>query len=145
MYATPQDMIDRFGLTEMLRLSRPEDRGAETVDETKINSAIEDASATIEGYLRGRYQLPIQTPPKEIIRATCHLARHDLADTGQSNPSDHMITSRKEIMSWLKQISAGAVYIDAPAEKANSSKNPVSGARFSDRDPAFTNEKLKSW
>ena len=52
MYATVQDMIDRFGETHLIRLSRPEDRTAETVDEEKVNTALRDVSAVIDGYTR---------------------------------------------------------------------------------------------
>jgi len=145
MYATPQDMIDRFGLTEMLRLSRPEDRTAETVDEAVVNSALEDATATINGYLRGYYELPLEVPPKEIIRAACHLARYDLADTGRSEPSDHMVSSRKEIMSWLMKISDNKVRIDAPRKNSATSQSGASGARISDRPSVFTDESLKGF
>jgi len=138
-------MIDRFGLTEMLRLSRPEDRDAETVDEAVVIKAIEDATAVVDGYLRGRYRLPLQDAPKDIVRAVCHLARHDLADTGRSEPSDHMVSARKEIMSWLGKLSSDAVRIDAPAAGSTTSEAKTGGARFSDRKPAFTDESLGGW
>jgi len=145
MYATPQDMIDRFGIPEMLRLSRPEERDAEEVDEAVINNALEDAVATIDGYLRGRYQLPIQTPPKDLIRATCHLARYDLADTGRSEPSDHMVTARKEIMAWLSKLSKDEVRIDAPAAGSTNSQVKTGGAKFSDRKATLTDKSLRGW
>ncbi|MEO0374251.1 MAG: DUF1320 domain-containing protein [Cyanobacteria bacterium P01_A01_bin.17] len=145
MYATAQDMIDRFGLTEMLRLSRPEERDAEAIDEPVIDKAISDATAIIDGYLRGRYHLPLANPPQEIIRATCHLARYDLADTGRSEPSDQMTGARKETIAWLKQIANTEVRIDAPAPNSSGNEPKDGGARISDRKPAMTNDSLRGW
>lgn len=141
MYATPQQMIDRFGFPEMVRLSRPEDRSAEEVDEVKIATALADATSTIDGYLRGRYAVPLAAPPVDVVRAACHLARYDLADTGRSEPTDHMVEVRKEIMSWLKQIGNETVRIDAPRSGGETSN--TGGMRVSDREPAFTNQSVK--
>ncbi len=52
MYATVADMTARFGETQMIRLSRPEDRTADTIDAVKVETAITDACAVIDGYIR---------------------------------------------------------------------------------------------
>lgn len=142
MYATVADMIARFGETQIIRLSRPEDRTAETVDEDKVNIALTDATGVINGYVRGRYLVPIAVPPEEIIRATCILARYDLAQGEHTDPSEEMGKGRKDIITWLENIAKELVHLDLP------SAAPVgpavgSGPRMSDRPRIFTDESLR--
>jgi phage gp36-like protein len=144
MYATVSDMIARFGETQIIRLSRPEDRTAETVDETKVNTALADAGALIDGYIRGRYFVPIAAPPPEIIRATCILARYDLAQGEQTDPSEEMSKSRKDVISWLENIAKELVNLDVPAA-APAGPAVNSGPRMSDRPRIFSDHSLRGF
>lgn len=144
MYATVTDMIARFGETQIIRLSRPEDRTAEAVDEEKVNTAIRDASALIDGYIRGRYFAPIATPPAEIVRATCILARYDLAQGEQTDPSEEMSKARKDIISWLENIAKELVNLDVPAA-APAGPAVNSGPRMSDRPRIFSDDSLRGF
>lgn len=141
-YATVQAMVDRFGETEMIRLSRPEDRAATTVLAAKVELAVADASALIDDYLRARYLTPIATPPESVVRAACVLARYDLAKGERTEPTEQMRLDRKEVIAWLEGVSAGRVHLDAPpAGQAGGS----GGARISDRPAAFSNSSLRGW
>lgn len=117
----------------MIRLSRPEDRTAETVDEVKINTALTDATGVIDGYVRGRYLVPIATPPKEIVRAACILARYDLAQGEATDPSEEMAKSRKDVVTWLENIAKELIHLDVPAA-APAGAAVGSGPRMSDRE-----------
>jgi phage gp36-like protein len=132
MYATVADMTARFGETHLIRLSRPEDRTAETVDEVKVETALADVSAVIDGYIRGRYFVPIAAPPAEIVRATCVLARYELAQGEHSDPSEEMSKARKDTITWLENIAKELINLDVPAALA---AGPAvgSGPRMSDR------------
>ncbi len=142
MYATVDDMIARFGETQIIRLSKPEDRTADAVDETKVNTALADATAIINGYVRGRYLVPIAAPPAEIVRATCTLARYDLAQGENTDPSDEMSKTRKDVISWLESIAKELVNLDVPAAVA---VGPAvgSGPRMSDRPRLMNNCSLR--
>ncbi|KNY13610.1 hypothetical protein AKG11_28145 [Shinella sp. SUS2] len=142
MYATVADMIARFGETQMIRLSRPEDRTAETVDVDKVMTALADATGVINGYVRGRYLVPIAVPPVEIVRATCTLARYDLAQGEHTDPSEEMGKGRKEVISWLENIAKELVHLDLPAA-APAGPAVGSGPRMSDRPRVFTDETLR--
>ena len=143
MYATVSDMIARFGETQIIRLSRPEDRTAETVDETKVITALADAGALIDGYIRGRYFVPIATPPAEIVRAACILARYDLAQGEHTDPSEEMAKGRKDVISWLENIAKELVNLDVPAA-APAGPAVNSGPRMSDRPRIFSDDSLRA-
>lgn len=144
MYATVADMIARFGETQILRLSNPEDLTAEAVDEVKVETALADVTSIIDGYVRGRYFVPIAVPPKEIVRAACILARYDLAQGERTDPSEEMAKSRKDVISWLENIAKELINLDVPAAQ------PVgaavgSGPRTSDRERIMSLDSLRGF
>ncbi len=140
MYATVADMIKRFGETQIIRLSRPEDRTAETVDEVKVNEALVDATSLIDGYIRGRYFAPIAQPPAEIIRAACILARYDLADGEHTSPTTEMTKSRDDVVAWLKGVANETIHLDLPLAEPTGRDNVGSGPRISDRTRLVTRD-----
>ena len=133
MYATVDDMIDQFGEAEMIRLSAPEGQLDELVNRTRVERALTDASALIDGYLRRRYALPLATTPAEIARCCRVIARHDLAEGEQKNPTEQMKAARTEAMAWLRDVADRRVDLDVAAATDPAGE----GARVSDRTPAF--------
>ncbi|MCY1668325.1 gp436 family protein [Rhizobium sp. SL86] len=144
MYATVTDMIARFGETHMIRLSQPEDRTAETVDAVKIETALSDASSVIDGYIRGRYLVPIAAPPAEIVRASCVLARYELAQGEHMEPSEEMGKARKETITWLENIAKELINLDVPVALP---AGPAvgSGPRMSDRSRIMSLDSLRGF
>ena len=110
-YAGVQDMIDRFGQVEMIRLTTPADQDMDTVQTDPVDRALEDASALIDGYLRRRYQVPLDLVPAEIRRAACVLARFDLSTGDNREASERAAQDYKGVLSWLTQISKGEVLL----------------------------------
>ena len=129
-YATAQDLIDRYGQTEIARLSAADGASVVAVDPVRCAMALDDATALIESYLRARYQLPLSPVPREILGAACALARHNLAQGGGREPSDQIKAGRDEAVAWLKQLASGAAQI-AGARPIGEGRE---GARTSDRD-----------
>lgn len=76
-YCTPQDLTDRFGAAELIQLT---DRAgaADAIDTTVLDKAISDADDTINGYLAGRYDLPLAGTPPVLVRNACDLAHYYL-------------------------------------------------------------------
>ncbi len=87
-YATPQDLINRYPNRDLVQLTN-EDPTITTVNTTALQQALDDASAEIDGYLGGRFTLPLTDPPLVLHRLACDVAiyrlqslrpLHDLAD-----------------------------------------------------------------
>ena len=87
-YATPQDLINRYPNRDLVQLTN-EDPTVTTIDTAILQQALDDASAEIDGYLGGRFQLPLSDVPEVLDRLTCDVAiyrlqslrpLHDLAD-----------------------------------------------------------------
>lgn len=79
VYGSLQAMVDRFGEKEMIQIS---DRTglADGIDEAAVERALEDAGAEIDGYLAGRYKLPLATVPRVLVNVGCDIARYRLYD-----------------------------------------------------------------
>jgi len=87
-YATPQDLINRYPNRDLVQLTN-EDPTITTVNTTALQQSLDDASAEIDGYLGGRFALPLTDVPEVLNRLTCDVAIyrlqslrpiHDLAD-----------------------------------------------------------------
>lgn len=87
-YAVAADMIARYPNRDLVQLTN-EDPTATTVNSAALQQALDDASAEIDGYLEGRFALPLSEPPAVLSRLACDIAMyrlqslrplHDLAD-----------------------------------------------------------------
>ncbi len=87
-YATPQDLINRYPNRDLVQLTN-EDPTITTINTTVLQQALDDASAEIDGYLGGRFILPLTDVPEVLDRLACDVAIyrlqslrpiHDLAD-----------------------------------------------------------------
>lgn len=110
-YAGVQDMIDRFGQVEMIRVTTPADQDMDTVQTEPVLRALDDASVLIDGYLRRRYQVPLDLVPAEVRRACCLLARYDLTTGDNRDASERVLNDQKATLAWLKQVSDGTVLL----------------------------------
>ena len=111
-YAAPSDLVARFGEAELIRLTTDEGQDFGTFDLVRVTAAIGDASAIIDSYLRRRYLTPLALVPQEILRATCVLARHALAQGGGREPTTQMENGRKDVLAWLEQLRDGTALLD---------------------------------
>lgn len=112
VYATVEDMVDRYGQVELIRLTTPADEDMETVRRDPIERALTEASALIDTYLRKRYRVPTDIAPDEVRRAACVLARYDLYTGEQREPTEQVRLARKETLEWLKLVADGEALLD---------------------------------
>lgn len=79
-YCKIQDLIERFGNEELVEISDHENTGER--NDVAVQQAIDDANAEIDGYLAGRYQLPMENPPQILAKVACDISRYNLYDEG---------------------------------------------------------------
>ncbi len=116
-YATRQDLIDRFGATEIVQRTDRTNRPPTTIDDTVVGRAIGDAEALIDGYLAGRYELPLAVVPAALPKICCDLARFHL--WGSAADKDGAVARAADAATaWLKDVARGTVALEvggAPA------------------------------
>jgi phage gp36-like protein len=111
-YASIDDMVLRFGQSEIARASTPDGQEVGDVVAAPVQAALNDASATADSYLRKRYQTPLDIAPVEITRTVCSIARVYLLSGGGRQASEQALHDQKEAVSWLERIARGLVLLD---------------------------------
>ncbi len=76
-YCTPSDIypvrISEQSVTELT-----DDHSAGQIDPQILTTAIEDATHEIDGYIRGRYALPLARVPDLILKLCCDITIYNL-------------------------------------------------------------------
>ena len=87
-----------------------------------VQRALQDADDTINGYISGRYTLPLAPVPAVLERVACELARFYLYD---DQVTDLIKDRHAANMKWLAEVSKGTVSLGADALTGT---QPVSSA-----------------
>ncbi len=111
-YATPQDLVQRFGEQEIVRLTTPGGQDLDGVVTDTAEAALEDASATIDSYVRKRYRTPIDVELPEIRRVCLDLTRYDLSTGDGKQPSEETRERYKAAMDWLRDVASGKAVLE---------------------------------
>ncbi len=132
MYATKQDMINRYGLAEMIEVTDRANPMTGEIDDDVLNAALLDASAIIDSYVSRRYDLPLDQVPVVLNGHCMTMAWYKLQ---RGRHTDEARTDYTDALDFLRQISTGVALLDvagtepasAPAQVASTS----SGRTFS--------------
>ena len=137
MYATQQDLIDRFGQEELVELTDRADPPAGVIDATVVTRALTDADALIDGYVGARYDLPLSSTPALLVDLAADIARYKLY---KDDPTEAVESRNKAALATLRDISTGKAKLDiAGAEPATSG---AGAPEVSAPDRLFTRDTL---
>lgn len=103
MYATQDSLIKRYTADVLLSVAMTK---ARTLDEAKVQEALEDASQTIDSYLAGRYSLPLRQVPAVLERHCCYIARYFLEKNRATNQSRQ---DYEDSIRYLEKVAAGTI------------------------------------
>lgn len=136
MYCTQQDLIDRFGNDELVEISDKADSGA--INAVVVQQAIDDAVATVNGHLAGRYELPLVNPPHILKKLTCDIARYNLYDEGATEAVEKR---NDDAVKFLTKVAEGKVSLGVSqgteVQGAANSEITSHGHVFSREDNGF--------
>ncbi|TVP08815.1 gp436 family protein [Shewanella sp. KCT] len=111
-YATAEQMIARFGEQELTALT-DRDGTVGGVVMAALDTAINDASALIDGYLAGRYALPLAHPLPALTRICCDMARYGLYDDAVS---DAVAKRNDDAVRFLEKVAQGSITLGVSSE-----------------------------
>ncbi len=130
-YATQQNLIDRFGTTELAQLT---DRtNGTTIDAAVVAKALGDADAEINGYLATRYTLPLSPVPTIIERLACDMARYYLYE---DRVTEQVKARYDTALKFLTNVSKGVITLGVDAASAAPAES--GGAQVKAGDRVFT-------
>lgn len=117
-YCTRADIGSAIPEMTLIQLSN-DDPAAMESNEGVIEDGVRQAEELVDGYLRGRYDLPLNPVPTVLRDAVVYLARHWLY---QRRPEgvlpDAVKDSRKDTIKLLESIRDGVVTLGMPSGEA---------------------------
>lgn len=157
-YVTATDIITQFGAEEIAqrsdrglpRLVTPElliaaaagenlsaysagEQAAVAAALALINSKLLDAESAVNGFLSGRYSVPLVTVPRLVITITCDLTRYALYD----DMATEAISNRNaDALKLLKSIGKGEIGLGI--DGAGNKPNANDGAQLQSNDRVFS-------
>ncbi|MCK3654910.1 hypothetical protein A4G19_03740 [Pasteurellaceae bacterium Macca] len=128
MYASVEEFILRVGEIDALALTDRERLGE--VNAEVLTLALEDSSSQIDGYLAGRYRLPLNEKPRNLARLCCDLTRYRLASLSDVTIHEEIIARYKLSIRELEQIAEGKISLGLSENQPNNPEDKVSGVQF---------------
>jgi phage gp36-like protein len=145
-YATPADMLERVGPKELAEVATPRDlavvspelmrdtiegndRSAYAQDEkdaadaalARIEGALADAQAQLDGYLGSRYSLPLASPPAVLTQYSVDVARFRLFDDA---PPEAVKKRYDGALQFAQRVAKGEVAIGVSDQEVATGGSP---------------------
>lgn len=118
MYASKQNMIDRYGSQPLIELTDRAEPYTDAIVDSVLNMALADADAVINSYIAARYQLPVSSTPDVLRRHACVIAYYDLH---RGRYPDEVRKDYEDTLAFLKSVGRGDAKLDiAGIEPASS-------------------------
>lgn len=141
MYATAQDMTDRYGSHRMVQLTDVNVPMTGAVVSTVLDARLTDASGEIDGYLAGRMAVPVASPPAMLKLLCCRICYALLM---RDNLSEADAADLKDARAYLRDVASGKISLTQP-----SAAEPLPGVGpvlFSTGDKVMSREAVgTSW
>ncbi|KXF92091.1 gp436 family protein [Phaeobacter inhibens] len=139
-YTTAGELTNRYGLSLLVSLTDRGEIATGQVDQGIVARAVDDADAEIDGYLKGRYRLPLSTTPPLVAALSRQISIWNLHtfDAPEKIEQDY-----KNAIAKLKDIAKGVIVLDVAGIEPQSSGS--SGVMVTDRERPLSADSLKGW
>ncbi|NOR63254.1 MAG: DUF1320 domain-containing protein [Rhodobacteraceae bacterium] len=139
-YADLTGLTARIGEETLIELSDRASPPAGVVDATVIDAALADTDALIDGYLLGRYALPLSAIPALVTTLAEAITIYKLYTFSASERAE---ADYRDALKTLEKISKGEIKISAAGAEPSSSGG--SGVKSCDRKPEMTRDNMGSF
>lgn len=115
MYLTPEELLAFLPQRSVAQLTN-DDPQAKEVDMDKVKETLRAAEELTDGYLRGRYELPLSTVPTLLRDVVRTIARFKLYERRpESNMPETVMETYKAAVKTLEQIRSGRITLGVAA------------------------------
>ena len=111
-YATLSDLVDRYGEGMLVMLTDRAIVPRGMVDEAVVARALADADALVDGYLAGRYVLPLSAVPPLVAQIAAQIAISNLHVT---TPEPKIAAEKDAAIAQLRDIAKGVILLPSSA------------------------------
>ena len=144
MYCALSDIIDQVPEQKVIELTDDENLGE--VNQARVDKAIATAGSIIDGYLRGRYTLPLATVPELIETISVDISVFKLYERRREMDMPESLTNcYKNAVKLLEQIQKGLISLGIEAEASASGAGGSYKTNKTADDREFSKEKLKTF
>lgn len=140
-YCTQSQLTDRVGSAMLIALTDRADVPTGGVVTAVLDRAIADADAVIDGYLAGRYSLPLASTPALITDLSQAISLWKLH---VSEPEAKVKADYDAAIRSLRDIAQGVIRLTDVAG-IESATSGASGVQITDRERPFTEENMKGF
>jgi phage gp36-like protein len=137
-YTSLQQLTDRYGEPMLVDLTDRADTGV--VDQAVVDRALADTDAMIDGYLAGRYALPLASTPAQVADLAQAIAVYKLH---KNVVSEKIRDDYRGALKMLEQIAAGTIRLDVAGVEPAASGS--SGVRTNEQERPLTAETMKGY
>lgn len=139
-YTTLDQLNDRYGAGLLISLTDRGEVATGAVVQDTVDQAIADADAMIDGYLKGRYKLPLaEVPPQvEALSRAISIWNLHVYDAPKQIEAGY-----KDALAQLRDISKGIITLDVAGIEPETSGGQ--GVMVTDRERPLTEGSLKGW
>ncbi len=139
-YTTVEDLSDRYGERLLISLTDRDEVATGAIVQDTVDQAIADADALIDGYLKGRYQLPLADVPAQVAAMSRAISIWNLHvyDAPKQIEAGH-----KEALGQLRDIAKGLISLDVAGIEPKT--NSGQGVMTTDRERPLTEDSLKGF
>lgn len=138
-YTTLDALINAYGEREITDLTDRDRDG--TLNVEVVSAAIEQTDMVINGYLRGRFTVPLATTPGLISTCAKHICRYFLSE---DLATDRIKEDYERALRWLGEIRDGK--LDPGIDQDNAAPEVTSGSpRHRSSGPAFPLDHFNAW
>lgn len=140
IYATAEQFIEAFTEQEAVALTNSDDPSAEYVNATVLTRALTDASAEIDSYLTGNYDLPLTEAPSTLVVHCLNIARYRLSMVA---PGEDVRKRYEDSLRFLSMIAKGTVKLGVDSNNEPIARTDLPKAITQPRQ--WTRESLRGW
>jgi phage gp36-like protein len=140
-YLSVPEYLARFGSREtglFTNSAVAQGQSGPAYDADKVQSALDDATDEVEGYISRRYAVPLASPPSIVRGWVAAIARLKMAEVSQVGVSEAIQSAADRVTRQLEQLVAGKLDLPvpegAPAVPENSTGAPITSG---DRTPSL--------
>lgn len=134
-YCDEDKLKQRFGDEEVAQLL--DRNGDETADTGALDASISDVDGLINGYLRGRYAVPVVGESQVLTGIACDIVRYRLYD---EEAPEEVRRRHDQAIRFLEKIASGDIILDEAVAGQGSA-----GISSTERTREFTDETLSGF
>jgi phage gp36-like protein len=139
-YVTLAQLTERFGEAMLVQLTDRAMPATNEVDAEVVDRALADTDAQIDGYLVGRYRLPLAETPAMITDIAASIAVYKLH---RNTVSEKVKDDYNQALKALRDIASGVIRLSVEGVEPQASGS--SGVRTADRDRDMTPDNLRGF